>query len=238
VALLLTGCGFRLHEVTSDGAADHDAATGDSRDAPHAMPALVQQATAAADDSDNPLVATLPAPPAAGDLLVMIGACSRGGLASVTGGGVATWTRATQMLANVNIEVWYGITDGSSAAVTIEHPPYGDPIWQLVTEWSGTASANVLDAAASASGTSSPASAGAASLATRELAVFAVADLTPNTFGTPTQGTWTALMPVSSSTTTQQAWFAVAASGGSVTPTVTETGHSWEAAIASLHPAP
>ena len=52
----------------------------------------------------------------------MIGAAEHGGLASVTGGGVATWTRATRSLNNTNIEIWYGITDGSSAAVTATFP--------------------------------------------------------------------------------------------------------------------
>lgn len=234
--LLLAGCSFRLHEAPGDGAVDTPDA--ESRDAPEAIPALVQQAIASADRSDNPLTATLPAAPRAGDLLVMVGADSRGALASVTGGGVATWTRATRSLANVNIEIWYGISDGSSAAVTITYPAFNDPLWQVVTEWSGMAATNVFDAASAMSGTASPASAGGAALTRRELAVFGVADLTPNTFGAPSDGTWTALMPVSSSSTVQQAWFLVAQSAGSVAPAVSETDHSWDAAIASFHAAP
>ena len=201
------------------------------------MPAFVQQAIASADDSNSPVVATLAAMPVSGDLLVVIGGDSHGALTSVTGGGVATWTRATRSLANVNIEIWYGITDGSAAAVTVAYPANNNPIWQLVTEWSAMASTNVLDAAMSMSGESSPATAGAAGVGPRELALFAVADLTPNTFGTPAQGTWTALMPVSSSSTTQQVWYAIATTPGSLAPSVPETANSWDAAIASFHAA-
>ncbi len=200
-----------------------------------AAPAVVQQAVASADNTNSTVTATLPARPAAGDLLVMIGGNSRGGLTSVSGGGVSNWTRATRSLTNVNIELWYGISDGTSAAIAIACPASNDPIWELVTEWSGAASVSVLDAASSAAGTSSPASAGDTPVTTGELALFAVADLTPTTFGTPAPVSWTALMPASTSTTTQQAWYAVAASTGTLAPTVSETAHSWDAAIASFH---
>jgi len=243
VALLLTGCSFHFNPATpaSDGARDGVARDGSAdpvHDAPAGSPALVQQAIASANNTNSPLTATLPAQPASGDLLVMIGAAEHGGLTSVSGGGVTTWTRATQSLMNTNVEIWYGITDGSSAAVTVTFPAVNLPIWQLVTEWSGTAAANVLDASASISGTSSPAGAGGVAAAARELVVFAVADQTPNTFGTPAPSTWTALMPVTSNATAQQAWYAVATTTGSIAPSVTETNHSWDAAIASFHAAP
>ena len=238
MVLLLTGCSFRFHASTTDGAVDRDAPNVEPIDAPAATPAVVQQAIASADNSDAPVTATLSAKPTAGDLLIMIGGDSGGTLTSVSGGGVATWIRATRSLMNVNIEVWYGITDGSSAAITITYPMHNDPIWQLVSEWSGMASTNVLDASASTAGTSSPASAGSAGVAPRELTLFAAADLTPNTFGTPMQGTWTALTPATTSTTVQQVWYAVAATTGTLAPTVSETAHSWDAAIASFRAAP
>lgn len=240
-ALVLTGCSFRLHATAADDAgrdAARDGSAGPVVDAAPGSPALAQQAIASANNSNAPVIATLAAKPIAGDLLIMIGGDSGGTLMSVSGGGVATWTRATRSLMNVNIEVWYGLTDGSSAAVTIMYMPHNDPIWELVTDWSGMASTNVLDASASTAGTSSPAGAGSAGVTPRELTLFAAADLTPNTFGTPTQGAWTALMPASTSTTVQQVWYVVAATTGTLAPTVSESAHSWDAAIASFHPAP
>ena len=111
------------------------------------------------------------------------------------------------------------------------------PMWELVTEWSGIATSNVLEDAASASGTASPARTGSVAIEPRELVIFVVSDGKPSMFGTPGPGTWTALMPVSSDSSVQQAWYAVATSTGTVAPTVSETGHSWDAAVASFRAA-
>ena len=197
-------------------------------------PELVQQTTATSNTTNAPLVATLPAPPASGALLVMVGAAEHGGLASVTGGGVATWMRATRSLDNTNIEIWYGITDGSSAAVTATFPAYQLPIWMLVTEWSNMASTNLLDMTVSTSGATSPASAGSITTTfARDLVIFGIADQTPNTFGAP-QGTWNALTSVSSIATIQDVWYQAVTTTGTFAPSATESHHSWDAAIAAF----
>jgi len=168
----------------------------------------------------------------------MLGGAERGGLASVTGGGV-TWTRATRSLTNTNVEIWYGVTDGSSATVSITFPPFNLPIWMIVTEWSGMAPVNVAGTAVSTSGHASPADPGTlAGVATRDLVIFGATDQKPNTFGDPIPGAWTSIDSVDSVATTETVWFAVAAADGTVAPTVSETGHSWDAALASFHAAP
>lgn len=242
-ALLIAGCQFSATQQQPGGDAASDGKATDatvSIDAPTDAapppppPALVQQITATSNTTNTPLVATLPAVPSAGDLLVFIGAAEHGGLASVTGGGVATWTRATRSLNNTNIEIWYGISDGSSAAVTATFPAYTLPIWSLVTEWSNMASTNLLDMAASTSGATSPASAGSITTTfARDLLIFGVADQTPNTFGTP-QGTWNAFTAVSSNATIQDVWYQIVTSTGTFAPGVTESHHSWDAAIAAF----
>jgi hypothetical protein len=250
-ALLIAGCQFSAvvpqsqpgTDAASDGPRSIDAARDGTLaidaampDAPRMVPppALVQQTTATANNTNAPLVATLPARPANGALLVMIGAAEHGGLTSVTGGGVQTWTRATRALQNTNIEIWYGISDGSSAAVTATFPAYTLPIWMLVTEWSNMASTNLLDKTVSTSGTSSPAGAGSiTTTSASELVIFGVGDQTPNTFGAP-QGTWNALTTVSSNATVQDVWYLLAPATGTFAPGVSETHHSWDAALASF----
>src|SRR4051812_31191575 len=142
---VVAACGFRSGEIP-DGGATHDVIDDSGAgsdvlplDASVEVVALVQQVTGYAPNSNAPLAATLPSLPAAGHLLVMIGAAEHGGLTSVTGGGVATWTRATRSLSNTNVEVWFGVTDGSSATVTVTFPAFGLPMWLAVTEWSGMA---------------------------------------------------------------------------------------------------
>ena len=201
--------------------------------------ALVQQTTASAPNTNAPLSATLSASPINGDLLVMVGAAEHGGLATVSGGGVTSWTRATRSLDNTNIEIWYGVCDGSSATVTITFPAYTLPIWMAVSEWSGMASTNVLDSTRSISGNTSPA--GAGTLATtnaHDVLIFAVTDDTPNTFGAPTQGPWSAMTGVSPPPLVQAAWYREVSTAGSYGPTVTETAHSWESAAAAFRAAP
>lgn len=194
----------------------------------------MQQITATSNNTNSPLVATLAARPSSGDLIVMIGAAEHGGLASVTGGGVATWMRATRSLNNTNIEIWYGISDGSSAAVTATFPAYQLPIWMLVTDWSSMASTNLLDVTASTSGATSPASAGSITTTfAHDLLIFGVADQTPNTFGVP-QGTWNAFTTVSSNATIQEVWYQIVTGTGTFAPGVTESHHSWDAAIAAF----
>jgi len=245
IALWIAGCGFSARSEPARDARDGiDGQTGDASrdaraDAPGdaaqlPAPALVQAITASANNSNQPLTAVLSAMPASGDLLVMIGAAEHGGLSSVSGGGVTAWTRATRALANTNIEVWYGITDGSSSQVTITFPAYGLPMWMVVGEWSNMATTNLLDMALSTSGTTSPAGAGSITTSSaREIVIFGVGDQTPNTFGAP-QGAWASLPTVTSNATVQSVWWQDLTAGATVAPTVTETHHSWDAAIAAF----
>jgi len=193
---------------------------------------LRQQITNYADTGPS-LTATLPAPPTSGRMLVMIGANVSGALTSVTGGGT-TWTLATSSTRYANVEIWFGITDGSSATVTITLNGSSSPIWMSVSEWSGLAA---LDAARSTFGATSPASAGAITTTGPDLLLFAVADSVPNTFGTPTPGTWTA-MTGTTGMYTQLEWYRTEMVAGTYVPTVSETAGAWDAAIAAFHIAP
>jgi hypothetical protein len=224
----LGGCGFRTNAAFDAPPMEPDAAI---TDAAHVdAPAFVQQAEAEAPNSNMPLVATLPAPPIAGHLLVAIGADEAGRLNGVTGGGVASWSLAAQSLANTNIEIWYGVTDGSSATVTVTADQDSLPMWVVVGEWSGP---TTFDGAKSAYGSASPASAGAQSVHANDLVIFGVADQAPTTFGMP-EGGWMPLMPARSNHTEQRVWFTVAAATGTLAPSVTETALSWDAAIAAF----
>jgi hypothetical protein len=207
-------------------------------DAPASSPMLVQQATGSRDHAAT-LSVSLLAAPTAGHVLVMIGANEHHNLSSVTGGG-ATWTIATQSAQNTNVEVWLGLTDGSSSTVTINCTTdcEAQPIWMNVSEWSGLATANALEAATAKDGIQSPATAGTVTTTgTQDLLLFAVTNLMPDTAGQPAPGTWHGLSLIQATAIDQHAWYGVVAAG-TYAPQVTETGNAWDAAIVALRAAP
>jgi hypothetical protein len=198
--------------------------------------ALVQQVTAKATTGAT-LTATLPAAPTDGDVLVMVGAGIQAQLAIVTGGGVTSWTKAAASTNNCNVEIWYGTSDGSSATISISYSSSvtDAPIWMQVSEWSGLSATGTLDNSTAASGTTGSANAG--SLATHnatDLLIFAASDLTPNVFGTPTGGTWTAMTAISDGECAQSEWFRAVLTTGTYAQHVSQTGTGWDAAIAAF----
>lgn len=208
---------------------------GGEADAPR-EPRLVQEVTNSAA-MGSPLSVTLTSAPIAGDVLVMIGAANHGALASVSGGG-ATWTKASSSIDNANIEIWFGVTDGTSSMVSIELPANPFSIWMVVSEWSGVATVNTLDIAAAKSGQSSPASAGPIiTTHARDLLLFAVADEAPNVFGAIAPP-WSPLASVESPVVDQSAWYTFVSAAGTYQPQVSETGNNWDAALVALELAP
>jgi len=229
---------------THDGALMRDAAMIDARpDAPRdatiipdaaAGPMLVQEAigyTAMGSTAS----ATLPAMPVTGHLLVVIGGCTSGGI-TVSGGG-ATWTVATSSLTNSNEEIYFGVTNGTSATVTITLANANAPVFLWVGEWSGAQVVNILDKARSTSGSTSPASAGSiAPTNAKDLVLFAASAYAPNTFGTPSPETWTPLTGISQTAITQREWYLVQSAAMSHAPAVPldNPGAGWDAAIATF----
>lgn len=201
-------------------------------DTPQNAVMLVQQITNYAASGPT-LAATLPIAPKAGNVLVMIGANLAGGLTSVTGGGVGSWTLATLSVDNANTEIWFGVTNGTSAMVTITRTTSVSPTWMSVTEWSGLATTNTLDMATAASGSTSPAAAGSITTSGPALVLFSIADQAPTTFGSPTPGTWTALAGTSGAYV-QLEWYRIVTTSGTFAPQVTTTNTNWDAAIAAL----
>ena len=215
-----------------------DAITFDAAvDAPGVQPQLVAQAQNHGIGLTS-LSATIATH--AGDLLVMTGASIRGALTSVSGGG-ATWTFATGSTVNTNVEIWYGVTNGTNNDVTITFAGATGDMWIVVSEWSGLASTSQLDGAISSSGLTSPADAGPINTVNAtDLIIFAVADIQPNTFGVPAPGNWNQLMSINASgfQPTQAEWYRFVGATGMFDPRVTETGGNWDAAIAAFKVAP
>lgn len=209
-------------------------------DAPHVTGQLVQQAVNHADA--DTLTITLPQAPAAGNVLVFIGGDVHSELdasTGVAGGAVPVWRRATFSAINTNVEIWYGVTLGSTRDIVV-HGVAGDthPIFGSVSEWSGLAiSGTMLDGAHANDGLSSPADPGAITTTNSyDVAFFAVSDLTPNTFGTPTPGTWQPMTGIQADISLG-IWYRLV---GAMTlhPTVTETNNSRDAALAALRSPP
>lgn len=199
------------------------------------VPKLVQQNTNYADSAGT-LSVTLSALPKSGNLLIMIGATPSGALTSVTGGGT-TWNSATGSFVNANEEIYYGVTNGTNATVTIARTGSTSPIWLSVSEWSGLATTGALVDAKSAAGTTAPDAVSSVTTTGATLLVFASTDDSPNTYGSPSPGTWTAMTPISGFQV-QSEWYRVAPTAGTYSAQVTETAHSWEASLAAFRYTP
>lgn len=222
----------RAEDAGIRDAAPTDAGDGAPPDGAVATANLVQQMHASAASAAT-LSITLP-PPKVGNVLVMIGGGPHGPLTTVSG-AAAMWRPAAKSAMHANVEIWTGVADGSSPTVTITLSGSTDELVMSVSEWSGL---STLDVANQAGGTASPASAGSVTTThARDLLLFGVADA-PTAFGAPSPGSWTALDPIMVSNDAQGEWFSIAETMGAFTPSVTETGHAWDAAIAALRIAP
>lgn len=201
------------------------------------MAELVQQKASYAAIAPQ-LSITLPSLPAAGDMLVFVGGCPQNNLESVTGGGITTWTRGAFSRVNANVEIWYGVTDGTSRTVLAKLMTCIGPFQGAVSEWSGLA-VPPDDGAHAAAGTTSPADPGIVTTTNaRDLLIFGVTDNAGSTFGMPAPGSWTALDNPSGMYITQGAWYQVTSAPGVYEPQVSETAHSWDAALVALKIAP
>jgi hypothetical protein len=213
-----------------------DAAIDARVDAGAPLPMLVQQATGFSSVG-NSLSVTLPAAPIAGHMLVMIGGDPLAGLDSVSGGG-ATWTLVTRSTVEANVEVWVGVTNGSSATVTISLSGSTSQFSMAVSEWANVASTNFVDVTSIGNGAASPATAGSTTTTgAPELVLFAAGAFGMATWGTPSGGPWIPMMGVAASVS-QAAWYRVATTTDTFAPTVTESGTSWDAALVALRAVP
>ena len=225
---------------TSHGDAAVDARTDASPDAPvdaaPTVPVLVQEAATFASAGTS-LSLTLPSAPIAGHVLVVIAGDPLSSLDSVSGGG-ATWTLAARSTAEANVEIWVGVTDGSSATVTISLAGNTAQLTLAVSEWANLAPTNLVDVTRTGTGSIGPASAGSiTTTGAPELVLFGVAAFSSPTWGVPTGGPWTRMIGVSAGIS-QAAWYRVVTTPGTLAPIVTETGSSWDAALVALRGAP
>lgn len=228
----------RLCRAAGGGECPQDASAVDApADAPP-PPALVQQTTGAAPAVTTTWSVAYLTPPLPGDVLVMVGAIDSGPLNSVTGGGVATWVRASASTLCTNAEIWYGVTDGSSSTVKITtDSTNGDGgAWVWISEWSGLETSNLLDqhlAAGSNGPNTTPAPGAITTTAPRELVLLGVSSFTTS-FDTPAPDIWTQLTKTGAGNYLQDEWYVVTASAGPFAPTVGPSTICWDAAIASF----
>ncbi len=206
-------------------------------DAPPAIsPQLVQQKGRERTASAS-LDVTLDAAPTTGNLLVVIGGAVSGQLDAVSGGGVASWTRAAFSPISANCEIWFGATNGSSSTVTISLPSSTSSMTMLVTEWSHVAA--MLDGATVNAIAGSPASAGSITTTNaHDLLLFAIANFTPNTNGSLAGYTPLTTLPGTQTGVQQAAWYREVTTTGTYAPSITITNNEWDACLVALKVAP
>lgn len=208
---------------------DVDAPPPVSRDAATMRP-LVQYKGAQQLGVDA-LTVTLDAAPAPGHLLVLIGGDPKAPLTGVTGGGVRTWTRAVRSIENSNIEIYYGITDGSSATVAMALAGSDNVKTAVVTEW---ADVTIFERATANDGTVTPATTPTIlTTMPNTLAIFAASSFQPNNFGMPGPNLWTEIT-FPTPTLSQGQWYRVIPTATGVKPEVSVSGSLWDAALVTF----
>jgi hypothetical protein len=182
-------------------------------------PALVQQTTN--ETNGTGLDVALPASPANGNVLVLVGGAECG-LTGVSGGGVASWQQAAYSGDSPTDAIYFGVTDGSPASVHLT-PQCSAKTWGLLTEWRGLATMNTLD------DHNNFGMAGTNNSGTLDIAVDPTAAPDLLVFGIACYGAtgdaaspWVELDEVTASATiTQRAWYQLAPSPGQYHAVVT-----------------
>jgi hypothetical protein len=165
----------------------------------------------------------------------MVGGTNIAGISSISGGSAA-WMRAIRSTTNPNIEIWFGVADGTSTHTNNASSSTG--ISLSVSEWSRLDLANTLDTSAAMSGMAIPASTG--SLATtypHDLLIAGIADFLPTTVANPTDGCWTVLNTAMSNSI-QTVWYQVTTAPGTYSADLAGTSNRWDGAIAAFRIAP
>ncbi len=199
-------------------------------DATGPVPQLLQQAFSFEAPATT-LTTAFTVAPTAGHVLVAVAGCPSNALASISG-AATTWTRAAFATTNSNIEVFVGVANGDKS-VTITLPTCTSQMSLSISEWDHLA-AMPIDITSDGSGITSPASAGSiTTTGAPRLILFSVANYTPNTFGTPSDGPWQSLMAINGAVEIRT-WYRVVTATGMFAPTVSETHHDWDAALVSL----
>lgn len=205
--------------------APHDAPPVDAPPAPP-QAVLVQQITNQ-NTSGPGISATFTTKPTAGDLLVMVGANPSRLIDTVT--GAATWKLLARSNVNINTEIWVGVATGMDVTVSFSTTDGDAPNEIWLGEFTH-ASANVDVAGTATSGKTSPATVPVLTTAADDLAIFSVGDGMGNTFGNVVS--WTAGTQVTTGSITQGVWFRNLGPNAVEAPTVTETAHLWDSALA------
>lgn len=200
---------------------------------------LVKQ-NAAGVSNGTSVVCTLASNPTSGNMLILCaGAQATAGVSAVSGGGVTTWTSAKNSRVNRAAEIWYGVTDGSSAAVTVTYGGKGSN-WANLSEWTGIlASGTIVHTTGSNSGSSQNPSTGNAVTSNAVVLLIACERYASSASGVLSAG------PTNSFTTltapcpnVQPAYREVSATGTYNTDwTFSSSSDTWDAVIVAFNPA-
>ena len=227
--VLLAGCDrllqletIRVHDAGGDATSD-----GAS---PAAM--LVQEKTASNNAAASVSI-VLGHQPANGDVLVFVGG-SEAGIMAPTGGG-ASWQMAAHSLVKADLDIWFGVSDGSSTTVTITARGLST-IWGNVSEWSGLATPGTFDAMDSKGGQSGPANLSAQTTSAPDLIVFGVGCYADPALVDP-PAEWAELLPTGSNATAQRVWYRISTAAGAQTANAT-CSVGWDAGLAAFKLAP
>jgi hypothetical protein len=195
--------------------------------------AFVQQKTATYS-SVSSVVATLGAAPHPGSALVLFSANNNVNITGISGGGV-TWMRGASSSSHSVVEIWYGLnSSGSGTAVTVTYTNATGSGGINVSEFSGVATSNALDKAATASGNSTtPTTPAVATTNSNDLILAAAADISVGATTAGPTNSFTALTEAANSNKIIPSYRIVALTG-SYNTSWTEPSNGWDAAIVAL----
>lgn len=223
--------------VTGDAGSDAPLSDGSIDAAPDAPPppALVQQVSGSAADA-GVVTLTLPAPPSAGDMLVLATANNDMSPTSVTGAG-ATWTQRAESGVHVVTSMWTAShVTGAAQAVTISFAPATVAFSGSLSEWAGVSTYVASQTGSAASGAITTPSIGA-SPGELVFACGAMHGPAENNMVTGLAGGFTALQYAAIGDETVLAAYLVPSTPGIYLAQWSQSvGDGWDAIIASFGP--
>ncbi len=222
--------------MRTDGSTHADAGRTDGRMADAAAGVQVLQTAKNSNGNASSISASFAAAPAAGHVVVLVGGESNSSDTKISGLGSA-WTRAAGSWQHVNLELWYAVATGTGTQVTLTSTDGANPIYILISEWSGLLASDPLDVAGAASG---PASGSAASTDARggpiqtttgDAIVLAVASDAGSGIATPS-GEVEVDQRITSFGVIGD-WYEMGTTPGSYNPGMSSPG-SWDAAVVAF----
>jgi len=224
--------------TSPDALVHHDARPDPDAPGSGSGVAVVQQKQTE-NDTANTITATFDNPPAAGHVVMLVGGKATGSGTSVSGVGSA-WTLVAGSWEVYDLEIWYTVANGTDSTITYDYleSPTDLPMFMMVSDWTGLAAADAVDASAPPANTDAGSQTGGTARAGSgvtthgpDVVVLGVSSEVGGSFADFSPEV--ALTPIDGSAVAVGVWYEIEDDAGTYDPGVTSPG-GWDAAVVAF----